>query len=298
MSVWEFKEVTIEDREWMEKKFRECEMRGCEYSFANTFIWRKVYKIQAARAGECLLIRNGRSETPIYTFPIGKEGQRQVIEELINQSKKEKKLLKIRGILQEEKNKMEEWFPEQFQFTALREEADYIYLAERLITLAGKKLHGKRNHIARFKDAGDWVYEKLTKENMADCLEMNEKWCRTQQCELHESLKQEQCAVKQAFQYFEDLNLTGGLLRKAGEAVAYSIGEPLTKDTYVVHIEKAFSSIQGAYPMINQQFVTANCKDYEYVNREEDLGEEGLRKAKSSYYPDILLEKYIAELKF
>ncbi|MCI9053438.1 MAG: DUF2156 domain-containing protein [Lachnospiraceae bacterium] len=293
MNKWEFKEITIQDREWMNQKFLDCKMKGCEYSFANTFIWRNIYKVEAAKVGECVLIRNKKSK--IYTFPIGKEGQKEVIEEMINQAKKEGTSLKIRGILEEQKDKMQEWFPEQFQFTAFREDADYIYLTERLMTLAGKKLHGKRNHIARFKDADDWSYEKMTKENRKECLEMNDKWCKIQQCEIYHSLQQEQCAVQEAFRYFEELKLTGGLLRKAGEVVAYTIGEPLTEDTYVVHIEKAFASIQGAYPMINQQFVLANCKDYQYVNREEDMGEEGLRKAKSSYYPDILLEKYIAE---
>jgi hypothetical protein len=93
---------------------------------------------------------------------------------------------------------------------------------------------------------------------------------------------------------FKELKLVGGLLRIDGEVVAFTIGEPLNSTTFVVHVEKAYSEIQGAYPMINQQFVIHECEDYEYVNREEDLGEEGLRKAKMSYYPEIILDKYRA----
>ena len=111
MNKWEFKEITIQDREWMNQKFLDCKMKGCEYSFANTFIWRNIYKVEAAKVGECVLIRNKKSK--IYTFPIGKEGQKEVIEEMINQAKKEGTSLKIRGILEEQKDKMQEWFPEQ-----------------------------------------------------------------------------------------------------------------------------------------------------------------------------------------
>ena len=107
-------------------------------------------------------------------------------------------------------------------------------------------------------------------------------------------MSDEQCALNQAMKYFDELHLEGGILRKTGEIVAFTIGERLNSDTYVVHFEKAFPEIQGAYPMINQQFVMHNCQEYSYVNREDDAGDEGLRKAKLSYYPDILLKNYTA----
>ena len=102
---------------------------------------------------------------------------------------------------------------------------------------------------------------------------------------------------KEALMYFEELGLTGGVLRLSGQVIAFTLGEPLSDDTFVVHFEKAFPEIQGAYPMINQQFVLAECQDYQYVNREEDTGDEGLRKAKLSYKPVILLDKYTAKQK-
>ena len=93
------------------------------------------------------------------------------------------------------------------------------------------------------------------------------------------------------------MELTGGILRVNGEVVAFTIGEPICEDTFVVHIEKAFSDIQGAYPMINQQFVEHECMDYKYINREDDTGAEGLRKAKLSYRPAFLVEKGIVKEK-
>ena len=128
---------------------------------------------------------------------------------------------------------------------------------------------------------------------------MHKEWCKLYGCGKNPSLKEESCAVSDAFCYFEELGLSGGMLSAGGAVVAFSIGDRLNKDTFLVHIEKAFPDIQGAYPMINKQFVIHNCENYRYVNREEDLGEEGLRKAKLSYQPYEILQKFgaIGELK-
>ena len=120
---------------------------------------------------------------------------------------------------------------------------------------------------------------------------MNKRWCAANDCMMEDEKLSEQCAVAQAFRHFEALGLKGGLIRVDGEVIAYCMGEPLNSDTFVVHIEKAMSEIQGAYPMINQQFVKNTCQDYQYINREDATGAEGLRKAKLSYYPVLLEEK-------
>ena len=187
-------------------------------------------------------------------------------------------------------------YPDEFEVTEDRDKFDYIYLSDKMITLSGKKLHAKRNHINAFMRDNSWSYEPISANNIAECEAMSEKWCELYGCSNNLSLTHETCAVKNALAYFSDLDLRGGLLRKDGEVIAFTIGEPLTDDTFVIHIEKAFHEIRGAYPMINQQFATHNCKDYKYINREEDTGDEGLRKAKLSYYPVILYKKYSAVL--
>ena len=128
---------------------------------------------------------------------------------------------------------------------------------------------------------------------------MNLKWCALYGCSDDEGLKKERCAVENAFAHFEAEGLLGGLLREetGGPVIAYTMGRPLNSDTFIVHIEKAFHDIQGAYPLINQQFVEHNCQGFTYVNREDDTGAEGLRKAKLSYRPAILLDKYYATLR-
>lgn len=171
----------------------------------------------------------------------------------------------------------------------------YIYTREKLATLAGKKLHGKRNHIARFKDSGDWSYEPMTAENVEECRTMTYTWIHMREEKWNEEMNQEISVLHEAFDHMQELGLVGGVLRRDGQIVAFSIGERLNSETFVVHFEKAYPDLQGAYPMINQQFVLHECEGYAYVNREEDTGDPGLRKAKLSYYPDILLPKYELE---
>ena len=173
-----------------------------------------------------------------------------------------------------------------------RDEADYVYEREKLATLAGKKLHGKRNHINKFKSLyEDWTYESLNDENVEDCFQMALKWRNQNGCDEDHEKNAEMCVTLNSLRLYKELGMVGGIIRVAGKIVAFCIGEPVSEDTFVVHIEKAFPDIEGAYPMINQQFVLHECMEYQYVNREEDTGAEGLRKAKLSYRPVFLVEK-------
>ena len=160
--------------------------------------------------------------------------------------------------------------------------------------LRGKKYHSKRNHITNFKKNNpNWSFEKLNKDNIGECIELHSQWISEHSDEEDYSYEFE--AVLTAFEYYDKLNLVGGLIRVDGKVVAYTLGERHSDKLFVTHFEKAPAQMQGAYPIINQEF-TKNClMSYEYVNREEDLGIEGLRKAKQSYYPEIFLEKCVAE---
>lgn len=290
----EFRKPVLEDKEWMEEKIAASDLRGCEYSFGNLFIWREVSKVKVAEVEGFLCVTGESNEKEvIYNYPVGDGDERKVLELLIEDARQKGLTPKFRGILEEQKAKMEEWFTDIREITTNEADWDYIYSVEKLTTLSGKAYHGKRNHIARFKDAADWSYEAISEENIEECRRMNKLWCEEYGCGKSESARLEQCAVEQSFLHFKELSFEGGLLRKAGEVIAFTIGEPLNSDTYGVHIEKAFPRIQGAYPMINQQFVIHNMQEYTYANREEDVGDEGLRKAKMSYKPQIWLKKYV-----
>lgn len=267
-----------------------------EYNFTSNFIWREIYKLRAARLDDQLIIMSD-PENPSFIFPSGKSDPSPAVRALAAYTAHLGKPLIFNTVLNQDRERLEALFPGKFVFTPDRNDYDYVYEAESLMTLRGKKLSGKRNHVNRFlATERDWAYEPLTKENLADARAMSYEWCRQAGCTEDAELFDESCAVEQAFRHYEALGLSGGLIRAGGKVIAFTMGEALNEDTFLVHIEKAFYDIQGAYQMINQQFAQAAFEGFRYVNREDDAGDEGLRKAKLSYEPAFLVEKSSAEL--
>ncbi len=290
----EFRDITIDDKEWMSEKFKEDNRKACEFCFANCYLWKRIYPLKVADTCGCAILKYVFEDDIYYAFPVGNGDKKKALEKIIRYEQTEGNKVKISGILEEEKDLIESWYPGRFNIEEDRDRSDYIYNTEDLSLLAGRKYHSKRNHIARFKDNPGWFYEKITKDNVEECVRMNHIWKKKRVDKWDDMMQEEYDVVKEALMCFEELGLTGGLLRKDGEVIAFTLGEPLSGDTFVVHFEKAFPEIQGAYTMINQQFVLAECQNYKYINREEDTGDEGLRKAKLSYHPVILLSKYTA----
>ncbi len=296
VSTLAFSPLTLDDRAWMDEALKTGHRSALEYSFTSNFIWRKVYKLSAARFEDRLVIMSD-PDNPSFIFPTGAGPVDRVVRALYQYTRDIGKPLVFNTLVNEDRDRLETAFPGKFRITPDRDDYDYYYEAERLISLAGKKLSSKRNHINRFKmDNRDWSYEQITRDNIADAHRMSLEWCLAAGCREDENLFDESCAVEQAFKHFFDLGLQGGILRAGGRAIAFAMGEPLNGSTYIVHIEKAFYEIQGAYQMINQLFAHENCQGFRYVNREDDAGDEGLRKAKLSYDPAFLLEKSSAEL--
>lgn len=291
-----FRLITLEDKKWAEAYLRASGFQGCDYSFANLFLWRNISQVQLAEYAGMLCIRSKRlsRDQYIYTFPAGNGDLKKAVEAMRQDAGQEKNPFILRGMIQTQKERLEQLFPGQFDYESIRKEWDYLYLVEDLTRLAGKKYHGKRNHIARFLELGEWKFEPITSENKEECMEMCSHWYKKQEEDGRLASLTDRVVVEDAFRYFEILKLSGGALYLNGEIVGITMGEPLNDDTYVVHIEKAFADIQGAYPMLNQQFVTEVMQSYTYVNREEDDGNEGLRKAKEAYHPVRMLEKYNA----
>ena len=136
----------------------------------------------------------------------------------------------------------------------------------------------------------------MSSENIEDCYNMNVEWIKTSGSLYSEDLENELKIIRRVFENFDELDCKGAVLRIDGKVVAFAMGAQIRSDTFCVHFEKAFSSIRGAYPMINQQFVENELSEYKYIDREDDLGLENLRKAKLSYYPEFLPDKYEAWL--
>ena len=294
MEETQFKRAELEDKEIISDYFRHHTSRSCERTFVNVFLWSRQYPVKWAVVENALVFKSEDNTHVSFAFPAGEEENvRKALEELKAYSEKKGYPFTMYNVTPDNFELLEKWYPGRFQIEYERDNADYVYESEKLAALPGKKLHGKRNHVNKFKSiyANRWSYESISKENVEECFQMALRWRNDNGCNEDLEKNAEMCVTLNALRLFEELGLTGGVLRVDGEIVAFTIGEPVCSDTFVVHIEKAYAEIPGAYNMINQQFVEHECKDYLYVNREEDTGAEGLRKAKLSYRPVFMVEK-------
>lgn len=291
----EFKKPDITDLDWVKKAMAESEEISCEYCFGNLYIWSQVYNTMITEYDGMFLAKSESPKGVSFLYPCGKGNKKAAIEELIEISRLEGKKLSMYSLSEKSVKELNELFPDRFEIIPTRSFFDYIYTSEDLCELKGRKYHAKRNHISYFKNNFNWSYERITPDNIKDCIEMNKKWEALNDDSV--GLDNELDAINRAFDKYFELGFTGGLIRRDGEVVAYTFGEPITNEVFCTHVEKAFSDVRGAYPIINQQFCENELMSYKYVNREDDTGDDGLRQAKLSYNPTILLEKFDAVLK-
>lgn len=290
----EFKDIEISDKKWVDEILAGYECPSLEYNFTTLFIWQKIYNTRIACEDGFLFSVSGKEENKkSFLFPAGGEDINNALFLLDEFCRKNNMPMHFHSVNTKQRDILSEIYPGRFDFFPARDSGDYVYTADSLRTLKGKKLSSKRNHINRFiQNFPNWTYEKMNDENIEEAKKMHLLWCDIAGCNDEPGLLEESCAVRRAFKYFNELGLSGGILRAEKDVTAFSIGDPLNKNTFLVHIEKAFADVRGAYPMINKQFVINNCEDYEFINREEDTGDEGLRKAKLSYQPYDIIEKF------
>lgn len=295
----DFKKIELEDKNLMQPYFDRYPGRSCERTFANIFLWSRRYPVSWALLEGALVIKSRAEGELAFAYPAGEPEQvKKAVDTLLVYSKEKDQPLSF-FVTEEQFEELNSFYPERFQVEYNRDDADYVYESEKLATLSGKKLHGKRNHINKFKKIyeGRWTYEAMSKDNLEDCFQMQFKWRAENDGDQDQEKRDELCVLQNGLRLFDELDLIGGVLRVDGKVVAFCFGEALCSDTFVVHFEKALTEIEGAYTMINQQFVEHACMDFAYVNREEDTGLEGLRQAKMSYRPAFLVQKGVATVK-
>lgn len=287
-----FREIQISDREWINELLKKSDFMGCEYSFANNMAWRRLSNSLIARYKDFYISGSLTCEHPYFTYPAGDGDICEVIDVLKKISNESGHKLMISSVNKDNLDRLSRIFGNSIKIESDPDYYDYIYNACDLIELSGKKFHGKRNHIRRFKENNNWEYRELTEDLFDECIRFSVMSYNSNNGYDDYSAVCEQYAIHTFFKYYNKLNLKGGVLFANGEIAGFTIGEKLNSDTFVVHIEKALGNVQGAYPTLSNEFAKANCSDVKYINREEDLGLEGLRKSKKSYNPAFLLEKY------
>lgn len=297
----EFSELTINDKALFDEYFKEYKPQASELTFTNLFMWRGLYKFRFAEIGGFLCVVSAMDGKPPYAFmPAGHATGSdfgEAISGLQGYFSKNGWQLQFRRITEDELPYFKEYVKAGEDIVFDRNSSDYVYRAEDLIKLAGKKYDGKRNHIKRFKRENEYEYVSMDEEHIDECLRIVEEWCAERGGDAQPELYNEKIANGELLRNFSTLDYRGALLKVNGKYEGFTAGEMLNDNTAVIHIEKANSRVNGLYTMINQQFCENQWNGAKYINREQDLGIEGLRKAKLSYNPVKLINKYTVTLK-
>ena len=289
----DFQPIGLQHKVFFEEALTWENSRSSTDSFGNVFLWNILCKRNAARLGERLGVEYLCPKGAFYAYPSGRGDLVAAIDALEERAAEHGLPLSLHGVTEPQREALEQALPGEFTFTEDRDDADYVYSTEAFATLAGKKLHGKRNFCNRFESTYDWHYEPLTPAGFDDCRTLLGAWDE----EKDGGDAEENEAIRRMMQYWDALDMTGGILYADGKPVAFTAGEVLCSDTMDVHFEKALDSVPGAYPMIAREFARHIQKNYPeilYLNREEDMGKPGLRKAKEEWYPMFMISKYTA----
>lgn len=313
-----WKEVELSDKPAIEEKICASGCHGADYGFANLFIWRKAYTPLIAFCGPRLLV--GMPQWNVYAYPKGDGDVRPSIELLLQEAHAKGRKLVLRGLTQKTLDEFLPLYGGRFEISEDRDNADYVYSTDKLCNLPGRHLSSKRNHIKHFERNGAWEFHKIAADSCGcvtsgcheDAADGEREYksssieeARAFVAEFYREkndpeLAAEATAIEEMFENYEALGFIGGLLYQNGEPVAFTAGTKLDNEVFDVHFEKALPGVDGAYAMVNREFarlVHAELPGIQFFNREEDMGIEGLRRAKESYHPDILLMKYFAREK-
>lgn len=288
----DFRPIDIADRETFTHFLAEDPPETSELTFTNLFMWRHRYRPCWRIWNDCLLIVFEPCEQTCYGLPpVGPGNKSEALDFLIDYLAAFVEAPQVRKV---GKTFVERYVnPSVYEVTADPDNDDYVYLADDLISLKGNKFHRKKNHVNKFMKNYDFSYRPLDAEIVALSLELQENWCEVRDCGENPSLMAEDMAVYEALKHYDILGFKGGAILIDSRVEAFSLGEMLNPDTAVIHIEKANPDIPGLYAAINQMFCQNAFSDALYINREQDLGLDGLRKAKQSYNPDHMVEKFI-----
>lgn len=291
-----FQPITLENRALYEKYLWDGMERGCDYAFSNLYLWGRQ---RAAIVHDHLVLFSQFDRRSVYPYPVGTGDKKPVLDAIIADAKERGITCRITGITIHQKQMLEELYPGMFRLHCDRDAFNYVYAIDDLADLQGRKYHRKRNHYYRFRNMfSNYTAEPLTEKNLPSVRQMTDKWYEIkQQKNPEEDFQLERAALTRAFRDYQKLGMEGLVIADGGDVLAMTMGSRISEDTVDVHFEKARWDIDGAYAAVNYEFARYIRDIYpqvRFLNREEDMGIEGLRKAKQSYFPHHMVEKYWA----
>lgn len=290
-----FRQMQLEDKELFNRYTKGLVFENTELSFTNLYIWRQGWQIEICEHEGVLYISYRHPDTGClgHMQPIVPAGMpvRPAVETALADIRARACGMDIMGVNDEFITRLRTEGTDGFIINEDRDLAEYVYLQSDLANLQGKKYHSKRNHLNKFLADVAYTWQDLTPEMLPMCLSICRHWLEDREGD-DDVDKCEYCAISEAVSNMRELDLTGALICVDGRPTAFTVGERFRPNMALIHLEKADPTVPGIYAFINQQFVFRNFRDMEFVNREEDMGIPGLRKAKESYYPDHMVNKY------
>lgn len=300
MGTIRFQQLTLSDKAIFDKYLHLKRYETAHFNFTNLYMWRTPYNIEWAEEDGFLFVRATWEEEHFALPPFGSGDAdlKGALDKFIAHFAEEGWPFVIMGAETKLTEELTAAKPDYFAVESDRDNFDYVYLAADLISLSGRKFHGKKNHINSFKrQYPDYEYRPLTEDLAEECIQVAIDWCAKKDCDDDGTLKCERDAIIEALRNMDKLDFVGGVILLDGKVQAFSFGEQINEDTAVIHVEKGDPDIRGLFPMINQEFCLNTWQNMTYINREEDMGIEGLRKAKESYHPVKMIEKYILRVR-
>ena len=290
----EFKKITLDCVDVIKPFVNSPARFSCESSFVNLVAWSEMYDNMYALEDGMLFIKSGGVEDETYRLPFGGNLQKgmEILKQYTGTDLPDLWVQQGERFIDFKVN-----YGELYEFIPQRDAFDYVYLREDLATLGGKKYHSKRNHISAFSKKYNWQYREITDDNIPDVLLCMHKWYEENIEKFDRHMQCEKQGIQLMLSNMKRFSLRGGAIYVDDKVVAFTLGSAINRDVFDVHIEKALTEYATAYTVINNEFAKT-LTDYKYINREDDLGLEGLRKAKLSYKPNLLLKKYLCISKF
>jgi len=288
----DFKPIELPDKPVFDNFFYQDPPQTSELTFTNLFMWRLRYRPRWTVWAGCLIIVLSRGDDQIFGLPpVGMGDKARALDFLfdrLGEMTSEPTVSRVgRDFVEKHVDS------QRFTATPDRANSDYVYLASDLINLPGNKFHRKKNHVNRFARTYQFEYRALDSDVVHSFIGMQETWCKLRNCAENEDLVAEDRAVYEALKNYAGLGFQGGAIFVDSKVEAFALGELLNPDTAVIHVEKANPECHGLYAAINQHFCANTWTGVTFINREQDLGLEGLRKAKLSYHPHHLVEKFV-----
>ena len=295
MLEWSIPEA--EDEDWINSCIAVSGTMASDASFANIYLLRNKYSTKISRYKDFIIRKySGKGARCGYTFPLGKGDVAKALAEIEKDAKECGERLQFAFVTEEQKEVLENAMPARFCYSSDAGDSDYIYLRSELASLSGKAFHKKKNHFSKFvRTYPDYKYYEIGACNIYDAQKVADAWYYEHLQDEDASQLAEYKAIKAALENFEELGLIGGIIYVNDSPCAMTIASKINENTVDVHFEKAVGeyALNGGYAAINKLF-SEKLDGVTWLNREEDIGIEGLRKAKLSYRPKIMLKKYSA----